>query len=95
MEKIDLKDRKILYYLDFDSRQSYRSLGKKVGLSKDIVTSRVKKLQEKGIIKGFFAIVDYPKIGFSIYRFYFSFQNVTPEIKKEIIIWGHYSKFIL
>lgn len=65
MEKLDLKDRKILYHLDLDSRQSFRSLGKKVGLSKDIVASRVKKLQEKGIIKGFFAVVDYSKLGYN------------------------------
>ena len=85
MEKLDLKDRKILYELDFDSRQSFRSLAKKVGLSKDIVVSRVKKLQENGIIKEFFAVVDYSKLGLSLYRFYFSFQNVITELKKEII----------
>ena len=44
MEKIDVKDRKILYQLANDSRQSFRSIGRKVGLSKDIVASRVKRL---------------------------------------------------
>jgi DNA-binding Lrp family transcriptional regulator len=94
MEKLDLKDRKILYHLDFDSRQSFRSLGKKVGLSKDIVASRVKKLQEKGIIKGFFGIIDYSKLGYSLYRFYFSFQNVTTELKKEIIEYFLNDKYV-
>jgi DNA-binding Lrp family transcriptional regulator len=85
MEKLDLKDRKILYHLDFDSRQSFRSLGRKVGLSKDVVTSRVKKLQEMKIIQGYNTIIDHAKLGYSLYRFYFSFQNVNPLIKKEII----------
>lgn len=85
MEKLDLKDRKILYYLDIDSRQSFSQLGKKVGLRKDVVNYRVKKLQEKGIIKGFFTVINYPKIGLSAYRFYFSVQNITPKLKKEII----------
>jgi len=58
MEKLDLKDKKILYELDIDSRQSFRSIGRKVGLSKDVVASRVKKLQEIGIIKRFFARYD-------------------------------------
>ena len=31
MVKIDLKDRKILYQLDIDSRQSFRLIGKKIG----------------------------------------------------------------
>ena len=85
MEKLDLKDRKILYHLDLNSRQSFRSIGKKVGLSRDVIASRVKKLQEKGIVKGFYAMVDYLKLGYGVFRFYFSFQNVTPELKKEII----------
>lgn len=50
MEKLDLKDRKLLYYLEQDSKQSFRALGRKVGLTKDVVASRVKKLQEKGNI---------------------------------------------
>jgi len=58
MEKLDLKDRKILYELDLNSRQSFRSIGRKVGLSKDIVASRVKKLQEEGIIIRFNTLID-------------------------------------
>ena len=34
MIKIDLKDRKILYQLDINSRQPYSKIGKKVGLPK-------------------------------------------------------------
>jgi DNA-binding Lrp family transcriptional regulator len=94
MEKLDLKDRKILYHLDLDSRQSFRSLGKKVGLSKDVVASRVKKLQEKGIIKGFYAMIDYLKLGYGVFRFYFSFQNVTTELKKEIIDYFMNEKYV-
>jgi len=85
MEKLDLKDRKILYELDTDSRQSFRSIGRKVGLSKDIVASRVKKLQEKGIIIRFFTYYDILQLGLNLLRFYFKFQYMTPDIKKEII----------
>ena len=85
MEKLDLKDRKILYELDIDSRQSFSQLGKKVGLHKDVVAYRVKKLQEKGIIKNFYLDCNDYKLGIYTVKFYFSYQNVTPEIKKEII----------
>jgi len=90
MIKIDLKDRKILYELDVDSRQSFRKIGKKVGLSKDIVASRVKKLQEKGIIKRFYAYYSTLHLDLNLLRFYFKFQYVTPDIKKEII--DHFMK---
>jgi Lrp/AsnC family transcriptional regulator for asnA, asnC and gidA len=85
MEKIDLKDRKILYELDTDSRQSFRSIGKKVGLSKDVVANRVKKLKDIGIIKRFYTYYDILQLGLNFLRFYFKFQYATPDIKKEII----------
>jgi len=64
MEKLDLKDRKILYELDINSRQSFSQLGKKVGLHKDVVAYRVKKLQEKGIIKNFYTELNGYKFGY-------------------------------
>ena len=85
MEKIDLKDRKILYELDLDSRQSFRNIGRKVGLSKDVVADRVKKLKENGIIIRFFTYYDILQLGFNFLRFYFKFQYVTPDIKNKII----------
>ena len=85
MEKLDLKDRKILYELDMDSRQSFRNIGRKVGLSKDVVAGRVKRLTEIGIIKRFFTYYDILQLGLNYLRFYIKFQYVTPDIKKEII----------
>jgi len=37
--KLDLKDRKILYQLDLNPRQSNAEIGKKVRLSKEVVTN--------------------------------------------------------
>jgi Lrp/AsnC family leucine-responsive transcriptional regulator len=85
MEKIDVKDRRILYELDVNSRQSFRNIGRKVGLSKDVVASRVKKLTEQGIIIRFFAYYDILHLGYNFLRFYFKFQYATPDIKNEII----------
>ena len=50
MIKIDLKDRKILNQLDINSRQSLSQIGKKVGLPKNVVAYRIKRLEEKKII---------------------------------------------
>ncbi len=85
MGNIDLKDRKILYHLDLNSRQSFRSIGRKVGLSKDVVTSRVKKLQEKGIISCFWTAIDTFKLGYQVFRIYINFRDITPDKKEEII----------
>jgi DNA-binding Lrp family transcriptional regulator len=85
MEKLDVKDRKILYELDIDSRQSFSQLGKKVGLHKDVVAYRVKKLQEKGIIKNFITDINCYKLGYSPVKFYLIYQNITLEKKQELI----------
>jgi DNA-binding Lrp family transcriptional regulator len=97
MDKLDIKDRKILYHLYLDSRQSFTKIGKKVGLKKELVAYRVSKLQERGIIKNFFTSINTFKLGYTSIRFYFTFQYVTPEIKKEIInyfVKNKYTRYI-
>lgn len=85
MKHFDVKDRKILYALDINSRQSYHDLAKKVGLSKDAVIYRIKKLQEEGIIQHFHAVIDSGKLGFISFRLYLKLQNTTPEKEEEIL----------
>ena len=85
MTKIDLKDRKILYELDLDARQSLTQIGKKVGLKKDVVSYRIIRMQDEGIIKNFWTLIDAYKLGYSVYRFYLVFQYVDQDIKNKII----------
>lgn len=85
VEKLDLKDRKILYELDLDSRQSFGRLSKKVGLSKNSVINRVNALQEKGVIKNFKTIIDFGKLGYFLVNFWFDLKSVSPNKEKEII----------
>jgi len=85
MKILDLKDRKILHQLDIDSRQSASQIGKKVGLNRDVVSNRIKKLQRKGIIENFYTVIDASRLGYISFRFYFVFQSVTTEEKQEII----------
>jgi Lrp/AsnC family leucine-responsive transcriptional regulator len=85
MTAIDVKDRKILYQLDLDSRQSFRSIGRKVGLSKNSVATRVKKLEDEGVIKAYWTAIDTYKLGYQVFRIFISFLDVTKEIKQDII----------
>jgi DNA-binding Lrp family transcriptional regulator len=85
MVGIDLKDRKILYELDLDARQSLTQIGKKVGLKKDVVSYRIKKMQDEGVIKNFWTAINTMKLGYNVFRAYINFQDVSPSLKKEII----------
>jgi DNA-binding Lrp family transcriptional regulator len=82
---LDSKDHKILYQLFLDSRQSLASIGKKVGLKKNVVKYRVDNLIEEGVIKNFNTMINVFKLGYSIYRLYFVLQFASPEKEKEII----------
>lgn len=90
MNSIDVKDKKILYQLDINARQSFSQIGKKVGLPKTVVSYRVKKMQNNGIINNFYTVIDTFKLGYSSYRIYLGFQYISPEVEQEII--EHFSK---
>jgi DNA-binding Lrp family transcriptional regulator len=94
VEKLDLKDKKILFYLDVDSRQSFSNIGRKIGIHKDTVADRIKRLQEIGIIRGFYTVIDTSPIGYIHPRFYLTYQYATPDIKKEIIKYFVNSKYV-
>ena len=84
MYKLDIKDRKILYHLDIDCRQSNTQIGKKVGLKKDVVAYRVKKLQEEGIIKNFYTEIDTFRLGYDVFRMIEQLSKYpTNELRKE------------
>jgi len=85
MVTIDLKDRKILYELDLNSRQSNTQIGKKVGLKKDVVSYRIKRMQDEGVINNFWTAINTFKLGYHVYRIYINFQYVSSQIKEKII----------
>lgn len=55
---IDEKDRKILDLLQQDARLSNAQIGEAVGLTTSTVHERVKKLERRGVIKKYVALVD-------------------------------------
>ena len=85
MYKLDLKDRKLLYELDCNSRQSIQQLAKKVGLSKDAVKYRINRLLKNEIIKSFSAVIDTGKLGFASFRLFLKFYQLSPKKEKEIL----------
>ncbi len=83
--KLDLKDRRILYELDINSRQSNADIARKVGLSKQVVGFRIKRLLKEGIIFSFHTVVDISKLGFTIHKTFLRLQNVDHEKEKQLL----------
>jgi len=66
---IDEIDRKIVELLQTDARLSNAAIAEQVGLTSSTVYDRVKKLERKGIIKGYVAVVDAEQLGKPITAF--------------------------
>lgn len=66
---IDEIDRRIILRLQEDARLSNAALAEEVGLTVSTVHERVKKLERKGIIKGYVAVVDAAALGKPITAF--------------------------
>ncbi|MBM4237075.1 MAG: Lrp/AsnC family transcriptional regulator [Euryarchaeota archaeon] len=60
---IDDKDRAILSELEKDARRSTKSIAKALGMPRATVHERIRKMCEKGIIRGFTALPDHSKLG--------------------------------
>ena len=62
-------DREILRLLAADGRMSFTDLGKATGLSTSAVHQRVKRLEGRGLIKSYAAVLDYDAAGLPLTAF--------------------------
>jgi Lrp/AsnC family leucine-responsive transcriptional regulator len=67
--RISPNDAHILDVLQRDGRRPYADLGAEVGMSGPSAHERVKKLEARGVIRGYAAIVDPSAIGYDILAF--------------------------
>ncbi|GEM_PF-4250906 len=84
-EELKVKDRKILQALDKDARQSIQKLARKVGVSPEVAAYRIKKLEERKIIQGYYTVMNIYKLGFWLYRVYLGLHKMSPEVRKEFL----------
>ncbi|MDX1439210.1 MAG: Lrp/AsnC family transcriptional regulator [Rubricoccaceae bacterium] len=69
MEKIDEKDALILNLLQARGRMKRTELADEVELSVASVSERMRKLEERGVLKGYHAVVDAKRLHFDITAF--------------------------
>ena len=67
-------DRRIVDLLAKDGRISYTDLGKTLGMSTSAVHQRVRRLEQRGVVKGYTAKVDHRALGRQIT----AFISITP-----------------
>jgi len=89
MHELDLRDKKLLYEIDFDARKTYSELAKTLRMSKRGVEYKLKNLEDKEIIEGYYPVIDLSRLGYYYFRVFIKLQNLSKDLKNEI------SKFVL
>ena len=84
--KFDKYDHLILKELDKNARKPLSELAKKVGLSRDAIRNRIKKLVDAKVILAFKPIYNPPRMGFSIINYVFiSLYNPSEQKENEFL----------
>ena len=85
MDKLDKTDLKLLSELEKDSEQTLSQIAMKLKTSQQVVSYRLKSLEERKVIGGFYTIIDITKLGYTNYRAMFRLSNLVEGKHKEII----------
>ena len=69
VEQLDAVDRRLVRELTADGRASYTDLAERVGLSVSAAHQRVRRLEQRGVIRGYSARVDPDLLGLPLTAF--------------------------
>jgi Lrp/AsnC family transcriptional regulator, leucine-responsive regulatory protein len=73
-ERVEDLDRRIVDLLAKDGRISFTDLGKALGMSTSAVHQRVRRLEQRGVVKGYTAKIDHTALGQQLT----AFISITP-----------------
>jgi Lrp/AsnC family transcriptional regulator, regulator for asnA, asnC and gidA len=95
---LDAKDRKLLIALDFDARAPVSSIARSMRLSKQNVNYRIKAMQRKKVISGFYPVIGIMRLGFFYCRFFLKLHNLTRQKEAELfrdVVAESHAKWVL
>lgn len=83
--KIDNIDTALLENLLKDSSQPLLALASKIRLSPDATKKRMQRLEKEQVMRRFLTKINYPKLGFEIYKVFIFVKEYTEEIEEKLI----------
>jgi Lrp/AsnC family transcriptional regulator, leucine-responsive regulatory protein len=89
--ELDAKDRKLLHALDVDAREPNSEIAKRIGLSKQVVGFRIRRLEKERIVSSFRPVTDIAKLGFTIHKTFLKLRNIDQRKESELLefLQGH------
>ncbi len=82
---IDELDKKILGLLDQNGRTPAVKIAERLGISRQVVSQRIQKLEDRGVILGHYTIFDSGVVGYNWYRVLIRLLNASKAQKQEFI----------
>ena len=80
----DILDQKIIEILISNGRITWAELGNLLGLSAPASADRVRRMEEKGIIKGYTALINHKSLGYTLMAFV-SLSLSHPNYKQKLL----------
>ncbi len=87
MRQIDKKDASILYHLSLNARATLAKLSRSTKLSKEVLHYRINKLEQAGIIEGYYAIINPHAVGKMFCRVYLKARTMNAETQNAFIFF--------
>jgi DNA-binding Lrp family transcriptional regulator len=82
------KELQILHELETNARQGMAGIAKKVRAGKERVSYAISRLEEKGIIRGYYTLIDHCALGRRCYRIYIKQKELNPQITGKFILFA-------
>lgn len=79
------KDRQVLYTLSLNARKSISQIAKELNISRQVVSYTLETLEKKGVIEGYYAILNINRLGYLYHRVLIKFNNIDLYKEKHII----------
>ncbi|MDD9953399.1 MAG: Lrp/AsnC family transcriptional regulator [Candidatus Woesearchaeota archaeon] len=92
--RLDKIDRKLLTAIEQDVRIPISALAKKIHVSRTVAEYRLKQFEEKGIIRGYYAVFDPSRFGFTAWKLWVTIKDkkaFTKSTKNHPRLWWYAS----
>ena len=83
MYKMSELDKKIIYELGMNARQSYKKIAQKVRSSKEVIAYHITQLQKDGIITKFVPVISLTKLGIYSFKIYLKLHGLSETAENE------------
>lgn len=83
--KLDLLDKKLLFELSKNARNSLSAIAKKVRTSRDTAHYRITNLKKTGVLQGYRTVVDISKFGYSIVHLFLQLKRPSKDVFDELV----------